>query len=255
MYFLKLYCNLLPCSVWEGRGLANALVLLALMVGISGAVADDRGDVFGAIAAQALPVAGRQFAIVFDDGPRPESTPLLLDALKQAGMKATFSLVGSCVDEYPDLARRIVAEGHEIANRTWSNRDLTELPPEAMRHEIEAGMISIVAATGIRPQYVRPPLGLTTPEMEEFFVASGLLVLRPTLDSGDWRKPPAGEVSRTILNGITPGAIILAHESFPKSVAEMPSILKELSERGFTSLTVSSLKSLAGFGGSLAAHR
>jgi len=248
MFFIRPFCNLLKCLRPASRQplAAVALFLLGTYAGPSISLAQENSDATGAIADRALPVQGRQFALIFDDGPLPESTPRLLDALSKAGMKATFSLVGSCVDKYPDLARRIVSEGHEIANRTWSNRDLTSLEPEHMRHEINAGMTSIVAATGVRPRYFRPPQGLTNVQIEEFLSASGLEILRPTLDSGDWRKPPPGEVRKTILNGITPGAIVLAHESFPKSVAEMPSILDELLRRGYVSLTVSELKSEAG---------
>ena len=73
-----------------------------------------------------------------------------------------------------------------------------------------------------------------------------MLVLMHSFDSGDWRKPASGEVTRLILTGITPGAIISLHESFPESVAEMPRIIETLSKRGFQSFTVSELKSKAG---------
>lgn len=196
----------------------------------------------------ALPVTGKQFAFIFDDGPRPESTPELLDALKKANMKATFSLVGKSVSQYPDLARRIVAEGHEVANRTWSNIELTTLTSDAIKSEIQAGYDIIVSVTGVKPRFLRPPGSQTSPEIESIAASSGLMVLMQSLDSGDWRQPAKGEVTRVILTGITPGALVLAHESFPRSVEEMPSIIETLAERGYRSHTVSELKSQAGGG-------
>ncbi len=196
----------------------------------------------------ALPVTGKQFAFIFDDGPRPESTPELLDALKQANMKATFSLVGQNVSQYPDLARRIVAEGHEVANRTWSNAELTSLTSEAIKSEIQAGYDIIVSVTGVKPRFLRPPGSQTSPEIASIAASVGLMVLMQSLDSGDWREPVRGEVTRVILTGITPGALVLAHESFPRSVAEMPKIIEALAERGYRSRTVSDLKSQVGSG-------
>jgi len=196
----------------------------------------------------ALPVTGKQFAFIFDDGPRPESTPELLDALKRTNMKATFSLVGKNVSQYPDLARRIVAEGHEVANRTWSNTELTTLTAEAIKSEIQAGYDIIVSVTGVKPRFLRPPGSQTSPEVDSIAASVGLMVLMQSLDSGDWRQPAKGEVTRVILTAITPGALVLAHESFPRSVAEMPTIIERLAERGYRSHTVSDLKSQVGSG-------
>src|SRR4051812_16825228 len=64
-------------------------------------------------------VDGPYIAMTFDDGPHPTQTPRLLEMLKQRGIKATFYCVGECVAEYPEIAKRIVEEGHEIANHSW----------------------------------------------------------------------------------------------------------------------------------------
>lgn len=188
-----------------------------------------------------LPVADKKIALLFDDGPLPGNTATILDALKKNGMKATFSVVGKNVQANPDLARRIVAEGHELANQTWSHPDLSTLSPEQILSELRKAEEVIYATTGVHARFFRPPDGQLSPENAELIKSTGYLILMPTFDSGDWRSPPAGMVRKAILDGVTPGAMILAHDSFPKSVAEMPGILEDLSKRGFASLTVTGL--------------
>ena len=192
-----------------------------------------------------LSVAGKKIAMIFDDGPLPGSTATILDSLKKNEMKATFSVVGKTVKANPDLARRIVAEGHELANETWSHPDISALSQEQILAEVRQAEEMIIRATGVHARYFRPPDGKLSAEAAELIKAEGYEVLMPTFDSGDWRSPPPGAVSKAILDGVTPGAIILAHESFPKSVAEMPGILEELSKRGFRLFTVTGLKSQA----------
>ena len=189
-----------------------------------------------------LPIAGKKIAMVFDDGPLPGTTATLLEALKKNGMKATFSVVGKNVQANPDLARRIVEDGHELANETWSHPNLSALTPDQILGELNKAEEMIYITTGVRARYFRPPDGNLSPEIADLIKSQGYEILLPTFDSGDWRSPPPGAVRKAILDGVTPGAIILAHDSFPKSVAEMPGILTELSKRGFHSTTVSQLR-------------
>lgn len=220
-----------------------ALVVSVSSVGPARAEDDGQADSY---LESALPVPGKEIAIVFDDGPMPWSTPIILENLKKWRMRATFSLVGENVSAYPELARRIVAEGHEIANRTWSNLELPGMTPDQIRSEITAGSDIIYKITGVKPRLFRPPGSKTNPEIEEIASSQGMTILMHSLDSGDWRNPPDGTVKRIVLTGITPGSIILAHESFPKFVKELPGILEGLSSRGYQSLTISELKSKAG---------
>lgn len=190
-----------------------------------------------------VPVEGREIALIFDDGPLSSSTPQVLDLLKKFGMHATFSVVGKNVEAFPDIAKRIAADGHEIANQTYSHP-----APELMSHEdflaeVDRAQEVIRQITGVSPVYFCPPEGELPDVLLQLVRSKGYLILDPTLDSGDWRSPPAGEVSRVVLEGVTPGAVILFHDSFPKSVAELPCIIEKLSQRGYRSLTLSELRS------------
>ena len=208
---------------------------------LSWSYGQENSEVIGDDLPEALPVAGRKIAMVFDDGPIPGATATILDSLKKHGMRATFSVVGKNVKANPDLARRIIAEGHELANQTWSHADFSTLSQEQILEEVRRGEAAIFETTGVHARYFRPPDGKLSAEISELIRSEGYQILLPTFDSGDWRAPSPGVVRKAILDGVTPGAIILAHDSFPKSVAEMPGILEELSKRGFRSLTVSEL--------------
>jgi peptidoglycan/xylan/chitin deacetylase (PgdA/CDA1 family) len=71
--------------------------------------------------------ANNSVAITFDDGPNPKVTPLLLDILKEKDVKVTFFLIGARVEEYPEIVKRIVAEGHDIGNHSYTHKRLAQL--------------------------------------------------------------------------------------------------------------------------------
>jgi peptidoglycan/xylan/chitin deacetylase (PgdA/CDA1 family) len=171
----------------------------------------------------------------------------LLDALRTHGWKATFCVLGSQVAQHPKLAKRMLDEGHELANHSWSHRKPTELDEQALLDEVHRATTAIEAATGQRPALYRPPYLALRPDQGVLINRTcGLLVLTETWNSLDWQKPPPGAVRERMLSGIPNGSIVLAHESFPQSVAEMPGIIAELAARGYRSVTVSQLRNVAG---------
>jgi len=191
---------------------------------------------------QALPADGKEIAFVFEDGPLPQTTPILLDALKKLGMKATFAVTGENVEANPTLACRIVAEGHELANHTYSQPDLKRLSPADLIREIRQADETILRVTGVKPRFFRSTNGELNESLRGLVQNEGFEVLDSTLDSGDWRNPSPEKLKRTILAGTTPGSVILAHDSFPKSVKAMPSVFDALVNRGFVLCTASKLR-------------
>ncbi len=189
-----------------------------------------------------VPVQTNQIAFVFEDGPSPFVTPLLLDALKKHGMKATFAVGGQNLEFNPGLARRIVAEGHEIANHTYSLPDLKKLSPEGILREIRAAEEAIVRVAGVKPKYFRATNGELNESLRDLVQKEGYGVLDSTLDSGDWRNPGQAKLMRTILDGAKPGAVVLAHESFQNSAKQMPAVFDALVKRGYVLCTVSDLR-------------
>jgi peptidoglycan/xylan/chitin deacetylase (PgdA/CDA1 family) len=99
--------------------------------------------------------------LTFDDGPGPETTPRILDALAAHGVRGSFFLVGRRAAASPTLVRRIVAEGHDLGNHTWSHRSLWLCGPRATRREVVDGHDAIAQAAGQAPRYFRAPWGMT----------------------------------------------------------------------------------------------
>ena len=180
--------------------------------------------------------------MTFDDGPHPKLTPKLLDLLKERGVKATFFVIGKNVAEFPDIAKRIVDEGHEIANHSWSHPQLTKLSPTAFATEIAQTNDAIEKATGVRPVVMRPPYGainstLTKRLNEEY----GLSVIIWSVDPLDWKIRKSDHVSSHIIKNAAPGAIILAHDIHASTVDAMPATLDALQSKGYKFATVSEL--------------
>lgn len=102
------------------------------------------------------------FALTFDDGPDPEFTPQILDILAERKLTATFNMMGWNADQHPDLARAVVAAGHELANHTWTHLDLAYEAPDSTYDEMRKGKDVITAVTGQVPRFFRPPRGELT---------------------------------------------------------------------------------------------
>lgn len=181
-------------------------------------------------------------AMTFDDGPHPKLTPRLLDILKERGIKATFFVIGKCVAEFPDIAKRIVDEGHEIANHSWSHPQLTKLSPTVFASEISQTNEAIQQATGVRPVTMRPPYGAINPALtkrlnEEY----GLSVILWSVDPQDWKIRKSDHVTSHITKNAAPGAIILAHDIHTSTIDAMPATLDGLLAKGYKFATVSEL--------------
>lgn len=187
-------------------------------------------------------VDGPYIAITFDDGPHPEYTPKLLDELKKRGLKATFFLVGQCVAEYPDIVKRMVAEGHEVANHSWSHPALTKLGAEGVRKQMENTNDAIRKACGVTPVVMRPPYGATSAILNKRFAEDyGMKVILWSVDPLDWKYRNANKVYTSIVQNTKPGGIILAHDIHATTVAAMPETFDTLLAKGFKFVTVSEL--------------
>lgn len=182
-------------------------------------------------------------ALTFDDGPHPVNTPRLLDMLKERGIKATFFLIGRSVGAHPEIVRRIVAEGHEVANHTWDHKMLRAMGPEKINEELQKTTDAIVAACGIAPTVYRPPFGAINSKqqkaiMEKFHYPSIVW----EVDTNDWKAPRSiAKVHDTILKDAHAGSIILCHDIHSETVDAMPSTLDEMKAKGFLFMTVSQL--------------
>ncbi|HRJ72414.1 MAG TPA: polysaccharide deacetylase family protein [Terrimicrobiaceae bacterium] len=187
-------------------------------------------------------VDGPYIAITFDDGPHAQLTPKLLDMLKERNIKATFFVVGQCAAEYPDIMKRMAAEGHEVANHSWSHPALTKLGADGVRKQIENTNNAIMQTAGVKPTLMRPPYGATSATLNKRFAEDyGLKVILWSVDPLDWKNRSAPVVRDRIVKGAHPGAIILAHDIHASTVAAMPDTFDILLSKGYKFVTVSEL--------------
>ncbi|MGN9838963.1 polysaccharide deacetylase family protein [Nonomuraea sp. H19] len=189
-------------------------------------------------------------ALTFDDGPG-EHTDRLLDMLSQRAARATFFVIGQMVaaDEGGHTVRRIVAEGHEIANHSWSHPPLAELPREAVRRELADTQKIVEQITGIRMRMMRPPFGSTDDGVAAVTRSEGLAQIMWNVDTFDWRDRAASRVVHRASEA-KPGSIVLLHDIHRSTVDAVPEVLDRLSRKGYTFVTVSEL-----YGKTLAAGR
>jgi peptidoglycan-N-acetylglucosamine deacetylase len=181
-------------------------------------------------------------AMTFDDGPHATNTPKLLDILRERNIRATFYVVGQNVKRYPDLLRRMVAEGHEIGNHTVSHANLTKVSDQRLRMEMGEVHNGVLAVTGIAPQTMRPPYGALRPEQRELIRREfGYPTITWNVDPEDWKRPGVGVVTQRLVEGARPGGILLAHDIHAPTITAMPGTLDELLRRGFRFVTVSEL--------------
>ncbi len=161
-------------------------------------------------------------ALTFDDGPDPVNTPKLLDLLRRNQVKATFCVVGTRVRAYPELVRRIVAEGHTLCNHSWQHLlDLGTHTPDEIRADLTRTNVAIHAAVPGAPiRYFRAPGGNFTPALADTTRTLGMTPLLWTVDPRDWDTttfgtgaPLANHVVATVQNITRPGAIVLSHDS------------------------------------------
>ncbi|MDO4797010.1 MAG: polysaccharide deacetylase family protein [Coriobacteriales bacterium] len=188
-------------------------------------------------------------ALTFDDGPADPYTEQYLDILAEHGARATFFCLGDSVEQYPELAQRVVGAGHQLANHTMAHNQLTSVPDATVRDEIERSAAVIEGACGVATTHLRPPYGDFT---ERSWLASGGTItaaVRWSGDSQDWRLPGADAIVENLLAGVRPGSILLMHDGGgdrSQDVEALPKVIERLQEDGYELVTVSELLRAAG---------
>lgn len=195
-----------------------------------------------AISYRSVEVDGPYIALTFDDGPSPETTPKLLKILADRNIKATFFVLGTHATANPDILRSQVAAGHEVGNHSWSHPQLTKLTLAAADKQIEDTSAAIQNATGVKPIYLRPPYGSMTPALQHhIWDKFGISTIYWSVDPLDWKIRDPQSVYDQIMKQVKPGAIVLAHDIHPTTVAAMPRLLDALIAKGYKFVTVSEL--------------
>lgn len=175
----------------------------------------------------------KEVALTFDDGPDPETTPQILDVLKQEGVPATFFVVGSKAEQYPDLIRREAEEGHDLGNHTFHHFELTELDPDGVRAEITRTNQALEQILGAKTRWFRAPGCHYTPDALKVIRECGMVRVDTQDNSGDWANPGVSNILRRTLTHLSPGDVILCHDRIPQTVEALPRLIHTLRKRGY----------------------
>jgi len=188
-------------------------------------------------------------ALTFDDGPHPSNTPRLLDILKERNVKATFYVVATNARAYPEIMRRIIAEGHEIGNHTVTHGNLAKMSAAGVRKELTEAHESIVATTGVAPRTMRPPYGAITSSQKKWIRQEfGYPSIMWSVDPEDWKKPGSSVVTSRLVKGASPGGILLVHDIHVPTIDAIPSAVDQLLAKGYQFVTVTQLIAMDGNG-------
>lgn len=180
-------------------------------------------------------------ALTFDDGPHPIYTEKLLAVLRAEHVRASFFVVGKMAERNPELLREEAADGHLIANHTFSHVTMTRIPENLMRTEYQAGNDAIQKITGERPRFCRPPGGDFDPEVIRAAQATGLTTVMWTDDPGDYASPGTEVIEKRTLDSLRNGGIILLHDGIQQTIDVLPDIIRDAHKLGYRFVTVDEL--------------
>ena len=186
-------------------------------------------------------------ALTFDDGPHPQGTPAVLEALARARATATFFLVGENVERFPGLSREIVDAGHEVAIHGHRHVLLLRRPPRAIARDLDRATAAIGEATGRAPTLYRPPYGVLGIAALALVRARGWRPLLWSRWGRDWvgRETPAA-IARRATAGLEPGDVVLLHDadhysspgSWRRTAAALPQVLDAVAALGVPCVSV-----------------
>jgi peptidoglycan/xylan/chitin deacetylase (PgdA/CDA1 family) len=151
-------------------------------------------------------------ALTFDDGPNPDATPFILDALKARGVRATFFVLGRHAEQWPDLVRRAADEGHAIGNHGYFHRKLHFKSPGYVRRDLELGSRAIEQAANVRPRLFRAPHGFRSPWVTAIARSLGQRTVGWSLGVWDSDRPGVDAIADRTVTGARPGSILLLHD-------------------------------------------
>ena len=182
-------------------------------------------------------------ALTFDDGPYPVYTPLLLDELHALNVPATFFLIGRDAEQWPELTRRIEANGDEIADHTYSHPNLDQESDAQVQEEVTHGrdaLAKFVSDPAIRT-LMRPPHGRYTVATLEAVQKVGYDVVLWTDDPGDWRSVSPETIESHVFRYATTPEIVLLHSGKMPTIEALPKIVGAFRAAGYTFVTAGEL--------------
>ncbi len=203
-------------------------------------------SVASAVTITRLPTTDKVIALTFDDGPRHGQCEQLLTLLKKENIRATFFMVGTSVEEFPDLVYRINKEGHDLGNHSYQHIALDTQTKDELKDNLMKNQDAIKNITGKAPKYFRAPGGQYSPATYAAAKELGIKTVNWSLNAQDYNlESPFFEkgeaifvklpymIKDEILTEVKPGDIILMHNGTPETVEALKEIIPRLKEQGY----------------------
>jgi peptidoglycan/xylan/chitin deacetylase (PgdA/CDA1 family) len=199
------------------------------------------------------PMNRREVALTFDDGPDAVFTPRILNVLRRTRVKGTFFVVGRRVQRYPRVFQRMLREGHEVGNHSWSHPKMSRQSAGQVRRELRRASDEMNRVGNVRPRFFRPPYGALSETVIREAVGEGYKIILWNVDSLDWSGIPGTVLATNVLSHIRPGSIILMHSAtgrggnLQNTVQALPRIIQRLRREGYRFVKVSELLDLPAY--------
>lgn len=189
--------------------------------------------------------------LTFDDGPDALYTPQILDILRKYNVPATFFLIGNKIIQYPEVVKRIIAEGHIIANHTWSHPDLTKITKEELIAETKLTEDILKDITALRTALIRPPEGAVSENVINSLQELSYKVIFWSVDSRDWLDRDIDQILINTLPDINKDSIILFHsaggkgQSLDATLKSLPELIETLKLREYNFVNLDELLNIS----------
>lgn len=196
-----------------------------------------------------VPDSEKVIALTVDDGPWPETTEQMLDIFKENDIKATFFWIGKSIENSPEIARRVVADGHAIGNHTWHHW-YDPMDAATAADEIDRTAKLIYETTGVKTTFFRPPGGVLNNGLAKYAKEQNYSVVMWSVTSADTdpRAQPSAFVNN-VLKGAKPGAIVLMHDGGgdrSRTIKALPEMIAGLKQQGYRFMTIPELLEMQG---------
>lgn len=182
-------------------------------------------------------------ALTFDDGPRKGSTELIVDALKKVDGRATFFVVGTMVEQYPELVKSAVEAGCQIGNHTYSHANLKKLSDYGVKTQVNKCSNLVYDAAGVYPMIGRPPYGSINQTVRN---SVSIPWFNWNVDTLDWKNRNADYVYNYVINNVKDGQVILMHDLHPTTAQAMVKAIPKLHEMGYQLVTIDEMAKVKG---------
>ena len=223
-----------------------AAVLVLAVIGMAAHGAFYRNSpIFGPVLGK-LSTTGKVVSLTFDDGPNPDATPHILDTLAATKVRATFFILGSNAERWPDLVLRIAHDGHQIGNHGYFHAKHHFQGPFFVRRDVRLGIRAIRRSGAPAPRFFRAPHGFRSPWTTYIASSFGERTVGWSLGVWDSDRPGVSEIFKRTVEGVRPGSIVLLHDGDGhnpdadrmQTAEALPRIIDELRKRGYEFTTL-----------------